>query len=161
MQYQGKYFWYNIAGHRPFAMHTKTGATVGKISVARVRTICLMCYGILTRLFSSITGVYRHADQVPHRIFPTCTDAMTCETIHPSVLEQPLPDALKDILGNNPDIVCKLLPLEEELWKKIIYVPGKYPSIPEPDESEGILKWAAKETSKKIVEVFYKCFGDR
>jgi len=94
-----------------------------------------------------------HADQVP-RTFPTSTNDATQEMIHYSVLGQ-LPDALKDICTRNPGIVCKLLPFEEKIWNDIKYVPGKYPSIPEPEESEGELQWAAEEAAKKVVAMLY------
>jgi hypothetical protein len=55
----------------------------------------------------------------------------------------------------NPDLVCKLLPLEEQIWSQVKYVPGQYPSIAEPEESEGVLQWGAEESAKKVVEVLY------
>jgi hypothetical protein len=104
-------------------------------------------------LSSSLAGVYRHADQAP-RTLPTSTNDATQETIHYSVLGQ-LPDALKDICARNPGIVCKLLPFEEKIWNDIKYVPGKYPSVPEPEEDEGELQWAAEEAAKKVVAMLY------
>jgi uncharacterized protein (DUF2235 family) len=101
---------------------------------------------------NSLVGVYTHADRIPSRVLPTSTNDETHETIHSSVLKQPLPDALK---GMNPDLVCKLLPLEEQIWSQVKYVPGQYPSIAEPEESEGVLQWGAEESAKKVVEVLY------
>jgi hypothetical protein len=75
--------------------------------------------------------------------------------IHPSVLGQPLPDTLKGIYATNPKIVCELLDLEKEIWGTIKYVPGKYPSVPEANQSGKNLAAQAEEAVKKAVEAFH------
>lgn len=54
------------------------------------------------------------------RKLPTITDNITHETIHPSVLRQ------KALISFDPALLCKLLPLEEELEKKWPYTQGKH-----------------------------------
>ncbi|KAG1825887.1 uncharacterized protein BJ212DRAFT_1316763 [Suillus subaureus] len=54
------------------------------------------------------------------RTLPTVTNNITHETIHPSVLRQ------KQSISFDPALVCKLLPLEEELQKKWPYIEGKH-----------------------------------
>lgn len=54
------------------------------------------------------------------RELPTITDNITHETIHPSVLRQ------KPLISFDPALLCKLLPLEEELEKKWPYTQGKH-----------------------------------
>lgn len=57
------------------------------------------------------------AETIQRRL-PTETDFTTHETIHPSVLVQKdrIP-GLADIVQKNPSVVCKLMPLEDELRK--------------------------------------------
>ncbi|KAG1757623.1 hypothetical protein EDB19DRAFT_51538 [Suillus lakei] len=59
-------------------------------------------------------------EQHPHEQLPTVTGNITHETIHPSVLQQKPP------IPFNPALLCKLLPLEEELRKKWPYIEGKH-----------------------------------
>lgn len=98
-------------------------------SLTHFRSPNLTSYSAL----SSHTGIYSISKTLD-RTLPTTTDTVTHETIHSSVLQQPdlrLPPGLKEILVANPYIVCKLLPLEEEMKKKNVYIPGRYKSIPE------------------------------
>ncbi|KAG1862235.1 hypothetical protein F4604DRAFT_2031375 [Suillus subluteus] len=65
------------------------------------------------------TGVYVLSKEYVRKL-PTVTDDITHETIHPSVLRQ------KQSISFDPTLVCKLLPLEEELQKKWPYIEGKH-----------------------------------
>ena len=69
---------------------------------------------------SSITGIFELAEKI-QRHLPTKTEFPTHETIHPSVLEQiDRVPGLAEILETNESLVCKLMPLEQELrtnWK--------------------------------------------
>ncbi|KAG2044896.1 hypothetical protein BDR03DRAFT_1021376 [Suillus americanus] len=85
-------------------------------------------------IFSLLDPVAPWGEQHPHdprtgifllskehvRKLPTVTDNITHETIHPSVLRQ------KQSILFDPTLVCKLLPLEEELQKKWPYIEGKH-----------------------------------
>lgn len=64
-------------------------------------------------------GIFVLAEENVRKL-PTVTDNQTHETIHPSVLRQ------KNPIPINPALVCKLLPLEEELQKNWPYVEGKH-----------------------------------
>jgi len=68
----------------------------------------------------SATGVFALAATI-HRQLPTETNNITHETIHPSVMRQhTLNKTLLSNLQNNPSLVAKLLPLEEDIknaWK--------------------------------------------
>lgn len=60
------------------------------------------------------------------RQLPTETDNVTYETIHPSVLEQDhMVPTLRESIQKNPSLVCRLLPLEQEMKKNWPYIPGK------------------------------------
>lgn len=63
---------------------------------------------------SSKTGIFWLGGSNQREIAKV-TDDITRETVHPSVLRQATiqPDELKAIVKDNPDIVSKLLPLEE------------------------------------------------
>jgi hypothetical protein len=67
---------------------------------------------------SSRTGIFRFS-KANVRKLPTTTDNKTCETIHPSVRRRKEP---------NSDLLCQLLPLEEELRKSWPYpcIEGKH-----------------------------------
>ncbi|KAG2072598.1 hypothetical protein BDR04DRAFT_1153038 [Suillus decipiens] len=81
--------------------------------------------------FSLVDPVAPWGEQCPHnprtgifalakpnvRKLPTVTDNITHETFHPSVLRQKPVD---------PTLICKLLPLEEELQKRWPYIEGKH-----------------------------------
>ena len=58
------------------------------------------------------------------RKFPTDFDETTRETIHASVLEQDKIDpVLSSVVAKHPELVAKLMPLEEELklnWPKLL-----------------------------------------
>ncbi|KAI0068241.1 hypothetical protein BV25DRAFT_1793249 [Artomyces pyxidatus] len=80
----------------------------------------------------SETGIFALADTI-RRQLPTHLDPVTHEMIHPSVLKQDtvLPQ-LQFILKDHPDLVAKLLPLEEEVkvnWNFVPAIPG-HPSTP-------------------------------
>lgn len=82
--------------------------------------------------YSSKTGIFRLADTIT-REFPTAPDPVTHETIHPSVLNQDtiLPQ-LKETLAAHPELVAKLLPLEDEVKANWHFVPTivGHPSAP-------------------------------
>ncbi|KAG2150049.1 hypothetical protein BD769DRAFT_1410224 [Suillus cothurnatus] len=65
------------------------------------------------------TGIFVLSKECNRRL-PTVKDDITHETIHPSVLRQ------KHLISFDPALVCKLLPLEEELHKKWSYIEGKH-----------------------------------
>lgn len=74
---------------------------------------------------SSRTGIFALSLENT-RQFPTKTDDVTHETIHPSVLEQDhMVSQLHGSIQKNPSLVCSLLPLEEEMKRNWPYVPGK------------------------------------
>jgi len=75
------------------------------------------------------------------RKLPTVTDNKTHETIHPSVLQQ------KSI---NPDLVCDLLPLEEELRKRWPNIEGKHVQ----DQSNATMHM------RSVTAVHYSLFGN-
>ncbi|VDC01832.1 unnamed protein product [Peniophora sp. CBMAI 1063] len=61
------------------------------------------------------TGIYA-LTSTTHRKLPTQLNPQTHEYIHSSVLEQKkLPDGLKETLSQHPELVARLLPLEEEV----------------------------------------------
>lgn len=78
------------------------------------------CLCITDSIGSSITGVFKLAETIQRQL-PTKTGFPTHESIHESVLEQKdLIPGLVEILEANASLVCKLMPLEEELrtnWK--------------------------------------------
>ncbi|KAG1749947.1 uncharacterized protein EDB91DRAFT_1046998 [Suillus paluster] len=65
------------------------------------------------------TGIFS-ISQANVRKLPTATDNITHETIHPSVLRQ------KNPISFNHALLCKLLPVEEELQKTWPYIEGKH-----------------------------------
>ncbi|KAL4070904.1 hypothetical protein J3A83DRAFT_4093964, partial [Scleroderma citrinum] len=80
------------------------------------------------------TGIFVLAEKHV-RCLPTRTDDITHETIHPSVLDQVrLVPQLAQTIRENPSLVCRLLPLEEEVQKSWPYVPKKGNLF----ESEGV-----------------------
>jgi hypothetical protein len=73
----------------------------------------------------SRTGIFALALENTRRL-PTKNDAVTHETIHPSVFEQDhMSPQLRESIQNNPLLVCSLLPLEEEMMRNWPYIPGK------------------------------------
>jgi len=75
----------------------------------------------------SVTGIFKLAHTVPRKLpSPSSPEPPTFECIHPSVLQQTevLPQ-VKALVKQNPNIVCQLQPLEEEIKKLWKYVPGQ------------------------------------
>ncbi|EMD42110.1 hypothetical protein CERSUDRAFT_110653 [Gelatoporia subvermispora B] len=71
----------------------------------------------------SRTGIFTLSDSI-QRKYPTSTDQITHEQIHPSVLKQHnLLPALRNTVDKNPSLIGTLLPLEEELQKNWPYKP--------------------------------------
>ena len=61
-----------------------------------------------------------------HRQPPTSPNLITHESIHPSVLMQgTISSKLTSTLATHPDLVCQLLPLEEQAKQHWHYVPEK------------------------------------
>jgi hypothetical protein len=57
---------------------------------------------------------------------PTSSNPITHESIHPSVLMQgAISTQLTNTLATHPDLVCQLMPLEEQAKQHWTYVPGK------------------------------------
>lgn len=80
------------------------------------------------------------------RQLPTATDNVTYETVHPSVKRHAhLLPQLEANINKNPDIVCKLLPLETQMKDKWPYVSGTNPpkdakiTVKESDATPGLL----------------------
>ena len=62
---------------------------------------------------------------------PTSSNPITHESIHPSVLMQSaISPQLTNILATHPDLVCQLMPLEEQVKQHWPYVPGKIGDTP-------------------------------
>ncbi|KAF9270123.1 hypothetical protein L218DRAFT_14436 [Marasmius fiardii PR-910] len=72
-----------------------------------------------------LTGIFA-LSLTTERTLPTSKNEITHERIHPSVLQQrKLQPAIKCLVEEHPELVCKLLPLEEELRTEWPYVPGQ------------------------------------
>ena len=72
------------------------------------------------------TGVFVLADSV-HRQPPTSFDPITHESIHPSVLMQGvIPLQLANTLTTHPELICQLMPLEQQAKQQWPYVPGNH-----------------------------------
>ncbi|KAL0071878.1 hypothetical protein AAF712_000800 [Marasmius tenuissimus] len=72
-----------------------------------------------------VTGIFR-LGLTTTRTLPTSHNEITHETIHPSVFEQPtLNEEIRKLIDEHPDLVAKLLPLEEEMKTRWPYVPGQ------------------------------------
>jgi hypothetical protein len=72
------------------------------------------------------TGIFMFSD-VLRRQPPTSYNPITHESIHPSVLMQDvISSQLTNTLATHPDLVCQLMPLEEQAKQHWPYVPGKY-----------------------------------
>lgn len=57
---------------------------------------------------------------------PTSSNPITHESIHPSVLMQDaISPQLTNTLATHPDLVCQLMPLEEQAKQHWTYVPGR------------------------------------
>jgi hypothetical protein len=57
---------------------------------------------------------------------PTSSNPITHESIHPSVLMQgAISPQLTNTLATHPDLICHLMPLEEQMKQRWPYVPGK------------------------------------
>jgi len=76
----------------------------------------------------SRTGVFVLADTIQRQL-PTSIDPITHERIHPSVLKQGviLPQ-LKDTIAAHPDLVCQLMPLEQQAKEQWPPASGKHQS---------------------------------
>lgn len=71
------------------------------------------------------TGIFMFSD-VMRRQPPTSYNPITHESIHPSVLMQGvISPQLTNTLATHPDLVCQLMPLEEQAKQHWPYVPGK------------------------------------
>jgi len=71
----------------------------------------------------SATGIFSFAHTIAREL-PTSTNSATHESIHSSVLEQAqLYPALEELVNKHPELICPLLPLEQEMKAKWPYVP--------------------------------------
>jgi len=107
---------------------------------------------------NSLTGVYEFAEFVSSRIYQPPTphffqNNSTHEVIHPSVLEQPLRDDVKDVCATHPEVICKLRPLEETIRIKINGTTKRSP-VTDPVETVNLLKLAAEELSRCWASLF-------
>jgi hypothetical protein len=77
---------------------------------------------------SSKTGVFTLATTIQRQL-PTSFDPITHETIHPSVLMQSviLPQ-LADTIAAHPNLVSRLMPLEQQAKKQWSPTSGEHPS---------------------------------
>ncbi|KAL0569552.1 hypothetical protein V5O48_012415 [Marasmius crinis-equi] len=103
-----------------------------------------------------MTGVFKLA-LTTERTLPTSNNEVTHETIHPSVLRQStLTPAVKDLIDKHPELVSKLLPLEEEMKAQWPYVPGKADIKDDKKDTKGkangALSKIVKEASKVVKE---------
>ncbi|KZT72839.1 hypothetical protein DAEQUDRAFT_722452 [Daedalea quercina L-15889] len=84
----------------------------------------------------SCVGVFEIADRIQRQLPTEVDDPKTHEAIHPSVLQQTnlkdLTPELDEILNKNPSLVCKLLPLEDELRKNWKVTGTKTTAFPQP-----------------------------
>jgi hypothetical protein len=76
---------------------------------------------------SSSTGVFVLANTIQRRL-PTSVDPVTHESIHPSVLMQSaiLPQ-LANTMAAHPNLVCQLMPLEQQAREQWSPAPGEHP----------------------------------
>ena len=105
---------------------------------------------------SPLEGIYAFA-QTTQRKIPTCTNDITHEHVHPSVLEQKtLLPVLREAIKADAKLVTSLLPLEEQVkctWKLVkevvsSYVEGK-PAVVRIAEDLGLMKGKKEEVSEK------------
>lgn len=93
-----------------------------------------------------LTGVFS-LEATAQRQLPTATNDVTHETIHPSVLRQKtLVTAVEHDIKQHPDLICSLLPLEDELKVNWSYTPGKKLSS-QPTLSEPLSKIVTSDSS--------------
>jgi hypothetical protein len=72
------------------------------------------------------TGVFVLADSI-HRQLPTSFDPITHESIHPSVLMQgAIPPQLAKALATHSELICQLMPLEQQAKQQWPYAPGNH-----------------------------------
>jgi hypothetical protein len=103
---------------------------------------------LLSPICSSGTGVFALADS-QNRPLPSTPSDSTRQTIHPSALRcKSLRPDLSTLVQTKPDLVWKLLPLEELVQKSWTYNPNRLPKSEE-----------AKETAKEEVQA-QKSFVD-
>ncbi|KAG7099108.1 hypothetical protein E1B28_000981 [Marasmius oreades] len=70
-----------------------------------------------------LTGIFS-LSLTTERTLPTSSNNVTHESIHPSVLQQQkLNPAIQSLIEKHPELVCSLLPLEEELRAEWPYKP--------------------------------------
>ncbi|KAI6136605.1 hypothetical protein F5141DRAFT_994649 [Pisolithus sp. B1] len=91
------------------------------------------------------TGVFILAKENTRQL-PSKTDQTTHETVHPSVLEQVhlVPQLVKNIQAN-PSLVCRLLPLEEQMKRDWAYDPTKGKLVEPKYEVSTNSLWRASE----------------
>ena len=81
------------------------------------------------------------------RQLPTSSNPNTHESIHPSVLMQgAISSRLINAIATHPDLVCQLMPLEEQMKQHWPYVPGKSPLNSDTDVRDAVTE-VAKEVS--------------
>jgi len=70
---------------------------------------------------------------------PTSSNPITNESVHPSVLMQgAISPQLTNSLATHPDLVCQLMPLEEQAKQRWSYVPGNNSMEDEPDVTDTV-----------------------
>jgi uncharacterized protein (DUF2235 family) len=86
------------------------------------------------------TGVFVLADTT-QRQPPTSFNPITHESIHPSVLMQSaIPQQLTNTLATHPDLICQLMPLEQQAKRYWPYAPGKHSWIGAADATDTEMK---------------------
>ncbi|KZV77071.1 hypothetical protein PENSPDRAFT_280333 [Peniophora sp. CONT] len=106
------------------------------------------------------TGIYS-LTIATHRTLPTQPNPQTHELIHSSVLQQKnLPEGLKETVDKHPELVAKLLPLEEELKVNWPYDPSKVqPAVAEQINSKpsngGVSATSAATTTSERRKSFF------
>ena len=118
---------------------------------------------------SPTTGVFA-LSITSQRPLPTKTDEVTHETIHPSVRHQKeLYPKLAQAIDEHPNLIAKLLPLEEELRKNWPYTPTtqqetpdleKSPGVPDPLKGQHSLGELAHDVAKVTMSVIHKVAGE-
>ena len=79
---------------------------------------------------------------------PTSFDPITHESIHPSVVMQgTISPQLTNTIATHPDLICQLMPLEEQAKQQWHYVPGKKSSNSVAADVMDIVTGVAKEVT--------------
>lgn len=135
---------------------------MGCPTVPRVRVLITRDLLRFLIVSSPRTGIYSLATET-HRALPTQPNPQTHELIHPSVLRQKkVPYGLRETVDKYPELVAKLLPLEEELKINWPYDPTiqlpvvASPIDPKPSDGGVSVTSATTPTSERRKSFFAK-----